>query len=871
MLKNPNKRKVNATKVTRMTWIPKDSAHGSRGGLMKLKSDTTSMSTSHSTSASPCKDPANNSNVSTLIKQIGSTPQLLFQGSFEPLDFGFSPIKPMWIPHTKTYNDYLQEWLNYKEEFLECLLQMEAPPNPRECSNCRIEGTYTCSDCFSWPMFCTACCQNEHQRLPFHWIEQWTGSFFEESSLTLQISYKLYLGHNGHPCLEANSNDKCSGSENHNEPMQGHVHSTNLDDEQAWMDIDAIPFDYLILVDTSGVHFITVRYCSCSGVPDHYLQLLCASLYLTTILRPRMVFSFRVLNDFIRDNLECGTSSMNYYSNLQQITSNVFPHVIPQGELVLFCPACPQSRINLDQNEVEHQSCKFTRSFIMDVRLMDGLGYMVGRENYKAYLKATHHPLKASTCNNHQAVNQANTGHRKLEATSIRATACTWHGCFVPHTIVDFQKGERQVNMDYSLAHALGHNMDGITDLNIIPRIGIWHVHGHRPECYARYALLFISGVGWVDSKVLETLWSLLNIVSGSTRGMTSSHCQELLDFQMNDSNFMKMIRMRRSVHAMELDLLQCPPTSADRQTGAPTWLSRGLKIQEAQIILARDMQCVGLHATEIQHLAIARRADRLSTDISGFLSECKIHLGTTSEDKMPSDDSEVESDANAGDANEDLLHRFEGRCPDRAHIALPSTLELNHLMEMELQLRIGQADEVLQEIWVGVANKAIIYCGDLQPVTGYAKKTRGWAKVHAVQHVLDKHALAMVWLSADEATLAQYQILWKEQLNVNTGLQYEVLPWYFNLDIKSERTSSAWMSEFIQVHWLQAKATKDWWLEEEELLKCEFEWSISCFQHCMKRWKNRRIESQQIEFTSAACYAVRQEVTYEHLPPHRQ
>lgn len=62
--------------------------------------------------------------------------------------------------------------------------------------------------------------------------------------------------------------------------------------------------------------------------------------------------------------------------------------------------------------------------------------------------------------------------------------------------------------------------------------------------------------------------------------------------------------------------------------------------------------------------------------------------------------------------------------------------------MEMELQLRIGQADEVLQEIWVGVADKAIIYCGDLQPVTGYAKKTRGWAKVHAVQHVLDKHAL---------------------------------------------------------------------------------------------------------------------------------
>ena len=706
------------------------------------------------------------------------------------------------------------------------------------------------------------------------------------------------------------------------------------------------------------------------------------------------------------------------------------------------------------------------------VWLMDGLGYMVGRENYKAYLKATHHPLKVCFVSTRSTADVWLTILHLLEVDMQQPSGCqpgehrtreTWgyqhqshslhlawmlcspHHCRFPKRrkvkadacpnrfklLMDTL--HRQVNMDYSLAHALGHNMDGITDvitfydincsymkklwgcmvkndyiteLNIIPRIGIWH--GHRPECSARYALLFISGVGWVDSKVLETLWSLLNIVSGSTQGMTSSHCQELLDFQMNNSNFMKMIRMSefisiaasnckfllpfaahslsrklkgaqiasvsaiqtfndldhtvsdterqnwiqqaadthclrasdpsamdiydlwlpksilhfstqgcccgwhgtlgRSVHAMTLDLLQCPPTSADRQTGAPTWLSRGLKIQEAQIILARDMQCVGLHATEIQHLAIARWADRLSTDISGFLSECKIHLGTTSEDKMPLDDSEVESDGNAGDADEDLLHRFEGRCPDRAHIPLPSTLgwkncnewELNHLMEMELQLRIGQADEVLQEIWVGVADKAIIYCGDLQPVTGYAKKTRGWAKVHAVQHVLDKHALvyrkcweAMVRLSADKATLAHYQILWKEQLNVNTsainpnsrGLQYEVLPWYFNLDIKSEQTSSAWMSEcrwytfsslifcqlnctyiVIRVHWLQAKAIKNWWLEEEELLKCEFEWSISCFQHCMKRWKNCRIESWQIEFTSAACYAARQEATYGQL-----
>ncbi|KIK72283.1 hypothetical protein PAXRUDRAFT_93850, partial [Paxillus rubicundulus Ve08.2h10] len=76
---------------------------------------------------------------------------------------------------------------------------------------------------------------------------------------------------------------------------------------------------------------------------------------------------------------ECGTAAMNYFSKLKRITSNVFPHLVPDwyrellqvariwrvlkllkwngfghdqraggpGELVLFCPACPQKGVNL--------------------------------------------------------------------------------------------------------------------------------------------------------------------------------------------------------------------------------------------------------------------------------------------------------------------------------------------------------------------------------------------------------------------------------------------------------------------------------------------------------------------------------------------
>ena len=136
----------------------------------------------------------------------------------------------------------------------------------------------------------------------------------------------------------------------------------------------------------------------------------------------------------------------------------------------------------------------------------------------------------------------------------------------------------RQMNMDYALCQALNYNTTGfgraITfyDINcqyhnklqervdrspylslppgmvITPGIGLWHVHGHQDRCYNRYASNFIQGAARIDGEIMETLWAPLNIISPSARGMSTPHRKEVLDYQMNDCNFMKMIRMRKSV-----------------------------------------------------------------------------------------------------------------------------------------------------------------------------------------------------------------------------------------------------------------------------------------------------------------------------------
>ena len=71
--------------------------------------------------------------------------------------------------------------------------------------------------------------------------------------------------------------------------------------------------------------------------------------------------------------------------------------------------------------------------------------------------------------------------------------------------------------------------------------IGLFHVHGHIKECFARYAPTFIPGAGMLDGEIVETLWNPLNHTSSSARAMTWHHRQEYLDIHMADSNWLKL------------------------------------------------------------------------------------------------------------------------------------------------------------------------------------------------------------------------------------------------------------------------------------------------------------------------------------------
>ncbi len=79
--------------------------------------------------------------------------------------------------------------------------------------------------------------------------------------------------------------------------------------------------------------------------------------------------------------------------------------------------------------------------------------------------------------------------------------------------------------------------------------IGQFHVHAHRRECYPRFSPNFIPGLGVVKNEIIESLWPDTNDIAKSTYGMATGHRQESIDDHMNDSNWMKLIRLRTSTY----------------------------------------------------------------------------------------------------------------------------------------------------------------------------------------------------------------------------------------------------------------------------------------------------------------------------------
>ncbi|KAG2058074.1 hypothetical protein BDR06DRAFT_968990 [Suillus hirtellus] len=351
------------------------------------------------------------------------------------------------------------------------------------------------------------------------------------------------------------------------------------------------------------------------------------------------------------------------------------------------------------------------------------------------HLAGAKESVHMSECNNHWAVNQANASRHKLEATGI-------------------ERRKHRVNDSSHLSIP--------ASMEIVPGIGLWHVHGHQDKCYVQYASTFITGAARINEEIMETLWVPLNIISPSARGISTPHRQEcgflcqkyqeavkgvsesMTAFEMlNETTDPAMVKawveqdreaqLHRSMDPLAMDIfdiqLQKAPMRKQQELallssqtsnggghakcGAATWITSGITIEELQISLLINIQRLGKYATEMQHLEIVRHHTKLQSRINEFTTTAVTHFG----EDFDLDDNIRDLEVEFIDDSEGKGDVFTKKDHDSNHVSqcnffhlkkvvipLPSNIGIKRCTELGVIYLVGQK----VALWEGQANDTL-------------------------------------------------------------------------------------------------------------------------------------------------------------------
>ncbi|KAG1787048.1 uncharacterized protein HD556DRAFT_1312999 [Suillus plorans] len=675
----------------------------------------------------------------------------------------------------------------------------------------------------------------------------------------------------------------------------------------------------LTIVHSTGVFLHNVVWCSCPGVDS-------------STTRPQTAFTFDVLNHFLIDALECKTSASSFFEKIRRMTNNCFPDTVPNRyrELMrvsrLWRDLMSRKWFGFAHNDEQKPdkgdlACwlvsqryvvdgNFTAQHMvmrkpqLDISLSDGLGYMVKDQEYQTHLSSAVESKERSSCSNHRAVNAANISRSNLRATGVGATACARHGCFVPHSIVDFQKGERHMNIDYSICNALNYHSAGIDssliiydvgcqwsinflqrvaqskglsvpeNMHIIPAVGKFHLSAHKLACFARYSLNFIQGAGHVDGEILETLWAPFNKISPTARSMSQAHRQEVLDDHMRDSNWKKIVGIMKTLLKKYKRALK----GVD-DTKSPF----------DELTLSLDPEKISIWKID-EKKAMEQRGEyldiyQLQMNKAPTMAEIRLKL-TESENTDTSKPGTV-SWLITGINLEDLQDGLRADIRQLPTDATPGQKVPIEEKRQRLTARIAKFHETADAMTAGMdLGTATVHSDD--PRFCYAgHDENGWGEVsdEEISEYIDEEILAEemgIWMSSsvpyqdalalglgqskklnavssklttmeglgmDKATLGSlYQPISPTELSIDKevteenrfGQGSDRLAWFWRGNNASQGQDDAWIDEFYRVNWLKAKARWNRWQEELRLVRHEMGWTINWFKYHQNEWERR-------------------------------
>lgn len=223
----------------------------------------------------------------------------------------------------------------------------------------------------------------------------------------------------------------------------------------------------------------------------------------------------------------------------------------------------------------------------------------------------------------------------------------------------------------------------------------------------------------------------------------------------------------------------------------------------------------------------------RLGKQVNDFLQSANMFLPTVEQDDLRGLDDElidtpleeaVDTDDFMDDDFEDDFHLEEedeaesgSNLPESIVLPLPSNiiseklrLSLKSLILIERELRKGQANDALEGVRIGLANKSLLLLTDVNNSTSTKQNTRAWASVRNAQTQILQHAHAYqrAWQAIKSIgtpeELRLYQKLEQKDLIVvkditmakRYGQGSDRLAWFWRIGPSKDAMTAEWMEE---------------------------------------------------------------------------
>jgi hypothetical protein len=236
---------------------------------------------------------------------------------------------------------------------------------------------------------------------------------------------------------------------------------------------------------------------------------------------------------------------------------------------------------------------------------------------------------------------------------------------------------------------------------------------------------------------------------------------------------------------------------------------------------------------TDKQQLKVARMRAHLWKQVKDFLNSATIFLPTLEEvDLKPFEEEVIDTPAEEAVEPEDPVDislEEDFNCeeddengdpsvlPEMIVLPLPSNIisrelrpSLESLISVERELRKGQANDALEGLRVGLANKSLLLLTNVNKSTSTKQSTRAWASVRNAQsqilchaHCYQRARQALKYVGTPEDLAVYHKLKEKDLVTVKDitmakrfGQGSDTLAWFWRIGPSQDTLTGKWMEE---------------------------------------------------------------------------